>query len=43
MWGGWYVEKETQQLIGHLKTIFDQSLSTTEALFIADPQSALII
>ncbi len=48
MWGGWYAEKETKQLIARLKTIADEyvddrSKSVAEALFIADPQSACYI
>ena len=45
MWGGWYKEQETQQLIKQLKSIHDrfvddQSASVAETLLIADPQSA---
>lgn len=45
MWGGWYAEKETQQLIERLKTVVeqyadDQSKPVAEVLFVADPQSA---
>ena len=48
MWGGWYKEKETQQLIKHLKTIHDKfeddkSSSIAETLLIADPQSAYYV
>jgi hypothetical protein len=45
MWGGWYKETETQELIKHLKSIHDryvndESSSVAEVLLIADPQSA---
>ncbi|MGI6573107.1 MAG: hypothetical protein ACOX19_06785 [Fermentimonas sp.] len=48
MWGGWYKEKETQQLIKQLKLIHDRfvddtSSSIAEVLLIADPQSAYYI
>lgn len=48
MWGGRYVEKETQELIARLKVIFDEyrghpSPSVAEVLFIADPQSAYYV
>ncbi len=45
MWGGWYREEETQELIRRLKLVSDrymddQSTSIAETLLIADPQSA---
>ncbi|MGI6574194.1 MAG: hypothetical protein ACOX19_12565 [Fermentimonas sp.] len=48
MWGDWYKEKETQDLIRHLKVISDKYInekysSVTEALMIADPQSAYYV
>ncbi len=48
MWGGWYREPATQQLIGLLKKISDgyendRSVSVAETLLIADPQSAYYV
>lgn len=48
MWGGWYKEIETQQLIERLKTISDQYITDqspliAETLLIADPQSAFYV
>lgn len=48
MWGGWFKEKETQELIRRLKIISDnymndKSASVAETLMIADPQSAYYI
>lgn len=45
MWGGWYPNEETRQLIGRLKKVSDayvsdRSPSVAEALLVADPQSA---
>lgn len=48
MWGGWYKEEETQELIRRLKLVSDryvddQSPSIAETLLIADPQSAFYL
>ncbi len=45
MWGGWFREPATQQLIGRLKNVSDayvndRSPSAAETLLVADPQSA---
>ncbi len=48
MWGGWYPNGETRQLIGKLKQVSDayvndRSPSVAEVLLVADPQSAYYV
>ena len=45
MWGGWYQEDQTRQLVGQLQKVWDiyaedRSPSVAETLLVADPQSA---
>jgi len=48
MWGGWYQQEETRQLIRRLREISDQyagdhSPSVAQTLLVADPQSAYCV